>query len=227
MEGNLGAHDMGEVSLLGLDEFGEPVGPSAMWGALLGGGVSTGTAIGVRMIADANSSLYRNSELIGAAAGVLTGGALMAFKGTRHMGVGALLTAVVTGVPRLLEFYMGDSQKALDAANARNNMNGAAYKAWIAAGHNPKHFDLTTNAAGYDSNKVQYLEGTSMARIPSLNGFGLPSMEQVPSLNGLAPQLLSAAQGSINNNPAVQGLPTELAAKLQGLARNYGTSSVG
>ncbi len=183
MEGNLGAHDMGDVSLLGLDEFGEPVGPSAAWGALLGGGVSTGTAIGVRMAASPGGKLYRNSELIGAAAGVLTGGALMFFKGTRHMGLGALLTAVVTGVPRVLEQYMSK-----------------------------------TTAGVY---------GTEIERIPSLNGFGLTTMEQVPSLNGMSPQLLSAAQGSINSNPAVQGLPTELASKLQGLARNYGTSSVG
>lgn len=183
MDSNLGAHDMGEVSLLGLDEFGEPVGPSAMWGALLGGGVSVGTAIGVRMVATPGGKVYDNAELLGAAAGVLVGGVLMAFKGTRHMGVGAALTAVVTSVPRVLEKYMNKDLKGL--------------------------------------------YGTSMERIPSLNGFGLTSMEQVPSLNGLSPQLLSAAQGSINNNPAVQGLPTELAAKLQGLARNYGTSSVG
>lgn len=184
MEGNLGAHDMGDVSLLGLDEFGEPTGHLAIWGVLLGGGVSTGTAIGVRMAASPGGKMYRNSELIGVAAGVLTGGALMFFKGTRGMGGAALLTSIISGIPRILESYMSKSEG-------------------------------------------KGIYGTEIERIPSLNGFGLTTMEQVPSLNGMSPQLLSAAQGSINSNPAVQGLPTELASKLQGLARNYGTSSVG
>lgn len=187
-DSNLGAHDMGDVSLLGLDEFGEPVGPSAAWGALLGGGVSTGTAIGVRMAVGPTSKWFRRSEAIGMGAGIVAGGALMAFKGTRHMGLGALLTAVVTGLPRVLEMHLA-------------SYAGKAFS------------------------------GTEIERIPSLNGagFGITTMEQVPTLGAppLSPQLLSAAQSGINNNPAVQSLPAALAMSLQGMGLSYGTSSIG
>lgn len=105
--GNLGDtdgfSDVGEVDMFGLDEFGEPAGGDSMWGAVIGGGVGTGAAIIARAMTQPTSKLHQFSELTGLLAGGIAGGVMMAFPGTRRMGLAAIATAFVTNGMRQLE----------------------------------------------------------------------------------------------------------------------------
>jgi len=105
--GNLGDtdgfSDVGEVDMFGLDEFGEPAGGDSMWGAVIGGGVGTGTAIIARAMSQPTSKIHQFSELTGLLAGGIAGGVMMAFPGTRRMGLAAIATAFVTNGMRQLE----------------------------------------------------------------------------------------------------------------------------
>lgn len=91
--------DYGEVDLFGLDEFGAPVGLNPLWGGLAGGVVSTGTAMAVRAFTDMDSW----AEGIGAGVGLLTGGIMAFFPGSRAAGWTAIATSLATAGLRQLE----------------------------------------------------------------------------------------------------------------------------
>lgn len=97
--------EVGEVDMFGLDEFGQPAGADALWGAVIGGGIGTGTAIIARAMTKTKpeSKLHQYSELTGLLAGGIAGGIMMAFPGTRRMGWAAAATALVTNGLRQLE----------------------------------------------------------------------------------------------------------------------------
>lgn len=96
-----GGYDDG-VDLFGLDEFGAPVGLAPLYGAMIGTGAGTLTAIGVRSM---KPEWGDKSELIGLAAGVLTGGIMLAFPGTRHAGWVAMASAGLNNGLRAVEQY--------------------------------------------------------------------------------------------------------------------------
>lgn len=99
---------MGDVDLFGLDAFGQVAGMNPLWGAGIGALMGTGTAIAVRQLlkpapgAAANPALAF-SELIGLGAGVVTGGIMYAFPGTRAAGLTAMAVAAISNGLRALE----------------------------------------------------------------------------------------------------------------------------
>ncbi len=96
--------DVGNVDMFGLDEYGEiPAGAlSPLWGAAIGGGVSTAAAIATRALWKSPVG-QKWSEGIGFAAGVLAGGAMYFFPKSKHAGIAAILTSFVTSGLRQVE----------------------------------------------------------------------------------------------------------------------------
>ena len=89
-----------EVDIFGLDEFGDPTGLGAIYGAMVGTGVGTVTSIAVRSWWPEKTSY---SELIGLGAGLLAGGVMAAFPETRHAGWVAMASAVLNNGLRAAE----------------------------------------------------------------------------------------------------------------------------
>jgi hypothetical protein len=101
--GDLGRRsEFDDVDLFGLDEFGAPVGLAPLYGAMIGTGAGTLAAIGVRSM---KPEWGGKSELIGLAAGVLAGGLMVAFPGTRHAGWVAMASAGLNNGLRAVEQY--------------------------------------------------------------------------------------------------------------------------
>jgi hypothetical protein len=96
--------DVGNVDMFGLDEYGEiPAGAlSPLWGAAIGGGVSTAASIATRALWKSPAG-QKWSEGIGFAAGVLAGGAMYFFPKSKHAGIAAILTSFVTSGLRQVE----------------------------------------------------------------------------------------------------------------------------
>ncbi len=94
--------DFDSVNLLGLDDFGLADGMWSLYGAMIGAGVGTLTAIGVRSF---KGEYGGYSELIGLGAGLAAGAALAVSQKTRHAGFVAMASAVVSNGLRAAEFY--------------------------------------------------------------------------------------------------------------------------
>lgn len=111
---DLGDSDLGrgydDVDILGLNEFGEPVGLSAIYGALIGAGAGSLGAIAARSFGSV--ALVNNSELVGLGAAAIAGGIMAAFPSTRHAGWVAIATGVVSNGLRAVERYFGSSTTA-------------------------------------------------------------------------------------------------------------------
>lgn len=124
----LGAHDyemdgVGEVDLFGLDEFGQQVGMNSAWGALIGAGLGTGTAIAVRALAAA-PTWKKYSEGVGFFVGAAASGLLMAFQGTRGAGWAALAATAATNGLRQLEVLFSPAALAGMGAAVIEPLNG-------------------------------------------------------------------------------------------------------
>lgn len=104
-DNGLGGADLGsydEVSMFGLDEFGAPVGIGPLYGAVIGVGAGTLTAIGVRSL----TSYGAHSELIGLGVGVAAGAIMVAAsESTRHAGWVAMAAAALNNGLRAVEQY--------------------------------------------------------------------------------------------------------------------------
>lgn len=126
--GNLGDadgfSDVGNVDMFGLDEFGEPAGGDSLWGGVIGGGIGTGAAILTRAMTSATSTMHKYSEGMGLVAGLVAGGVLYAFPGSRRMGLTAMAVAGVTNGLRQLEASLFPAQ--LTAAQAATVAQAAA-----------------------------------------------------------------------------------------------------
>jgi hypothetical protein len=197
--------DLGNVSFFGLDDFGQPVGLGAGWGALIGGGVSTAAAIGVRTFGK-SGGWYKWSEGIGALAGILAGGTMMFFKKTTYSGVAAIGTALATGGLRQLEVLFGPSQgqmqylaekygSDLDKAQAllvdkNGKPLGTRYQD-AAATIEDKGGAYMYKSGGPNGEIVQVppaLGMINMERVPTL---GMVSMEPTRALGSGMPKILS------------------------------------
>jgi len=95
--------EYGNVDFLGLDEFGQPVGMNPMYGAMVGAGLATGAAIGLRNLAAKGSFWNKYAEGVGFLAGAAAGGAMMFSPGTRAAGLTGIATAFITNGLRQLE----------------------------------------------------------------------------------------------------------------------------
>ena len=89
------------VDLFGLDEFGQATGLSPLWGAVAGAGFQSAGAIAWRAYKNDKDDAY--ADLVGAGAGALAGGVMMAFEGTRHAGWTAVAVSLVAGLSRYAE----------------------------------------------------------------------------------------------------------------------------
>jgi hypothetical protein len=98
--------EYGNVDFFGLDEFGAPVGMNPMYGALIGTGLATGTAIALRAMTAKGGFFHKNSELLGLAVGGLAGGAMMFSPGTRAAGLTAIGGAFLSNGLRQLESWL-------------------------------------------------------------------------------------------------------------------------
>ena len=67
---------LGNVDAFGLDEMGQPVGLNPVWGAVVGTGLGTATAIATRQFMPQYAD---KSELIGLGVSALASGAMIAF----------------------------------------------------------------------------------------------------------------------------------------------------
>jgi hypothetical protein len=91
---------LGDVDLLGLNQFGENPGMNPLWGMVIGGSVSgiTSTAL-----SRTGGTASRHADLIGFLAGLASGGALYSMKSTRHAAFGAFAGAFFAAGLKWLE----------------------------------------------------------------------------------------------------------------------------
>lgn len=112
-----------DVDIFGLDEFGD-VGQGQwgpLYGAMIGTGVGTLTAIGVRSFKGGPGGWGQYSEAIGLLAGVVAGGAMLLYQPTRHAGWVAMASAALNNGLRAVEQYMkqGTSEHPLGYAQVQ------------------------------------------------------------------------------------------------------------
>jgi len=194
--GNYGeGEDMGvgEVDMFGLDEFGQPVG-DAMWGSVIGGGIGTGVAIMTRAMTATSSTLHQYSELTGLVAGGAAGGVMMAFEGTRRMGIAAIATALVTNGLRQLERSLfapqstvAELQAQLAAAIADKDGKSASVK-------------LPPKGAGWGG---VVMDPTAVIQPYQGNGFGIHSIEPGYVVPANLPSIMNGfgGPGNVTMNP--------------------------
>ncbi len=80
----------GNVDLLGLNSFGQPVGMNPLWGVGIGGGTSFATSM---ILSRTSGKMAAHADLIGFLAGLATGGVMYSMKSTRHAAFGAMFGA--------------------------------------------------------------------------------------------------------------------------------------
>jgi len=97
--------DVANVDMFGLDEYGQPHGLGALWGAAIGGGVATAASIATRALWKSPAG-FKWSEGVGFAAGAIAGGVMMAFPNSRHAGLTAIVTSFVTSGLRQIEMLL-------------------------------------------------------------------------------------------------------------------------
>lgn len=106
---------LGNVDAFGLDEMGQPVGLNPVWGAVVGTGLGTVSAIATRQFMPEYAG---KSELIGFGVSALASGAMIAFEGTRAAGWTGLASAFLNNGLRSIELMMFAPGAAEAAINA-------------------------------------------------------------------------------------------------------------
>jgi len=94
--------EFGNVDAFGLDEFGQVDGLNPLWGAAVGAGVGTLSAIAIRQF----TKMGKWSELIGLGLGAASSGAMIIFPGTRAAGWAGLAASFLNNGLRQLELMM-------------------------------------------------------------------------------------------------------------------------
>lgn len=97
----MGKRLLGSVDLLGLNGLGQNPGLNPIFGVMIGGGVTSVTALALRHAASGTAAA--NSDAIGFGAGVAASLAMYAMKGTRHAAFASLAGAVFASGLRALE----------------------------------------------------------------------------------------------------------------------------
>ncbi len=203
---------LGNVDLLGLNEFGENPGMNPLYGVLIGGGVSAVTSMALSKGNQA-SAATQNADLIGFLAGLASGGALFAMKSTRHAAWGAFAGAFLASGLKWLEGALFGSSAAPGAPVAGRGMGLPMINA---------------------------LNGQmGLPMISALNGggqMGLPSVSSTPHPQGTIPGVagpqvsgFGAARGG-GARPPVNLLGHQLSAggpNISGLSARYGATLYG
>ncbi len=102
---------LGNVDLLGLNSFGEPVGMNPLWGVTIGGGTSFATSM---ILSRTSGKAAQHADLIGFLAGLATGGVMYSMKATRHAAFGAFAGAFfAAGLKWLGGVLFGSSPKTV------------------------------------------------------------------------------------------------------------------
>jgi len=220
---DLGAYDIalmdadsGSVDLFGLDEFGVPAGMNQLWGAVIGGGLGTGTAIAVRALSgEAAAGKFdwkKYSEGIGFAVAAGASGLMMAFPGTRAAGWAGMAVAFMTNGLRQLEKMFVESTPAAFGAATIEPLNGVVMESL-----SPPTRDVGLGRLGIATdNWVPPSYGT----IPGVYGTPVAGTQigEAPPLDLMAPQNLPANsyQVSLMGGPQMSGLGAHYGATLFG-----------
>jgi hypothetical protein len=204
--------DSGKVDLFGLDEFGSPNGMNPLWGAIIGGGLGTGTAIAVRALAGAPAAgkfdWKKYSEGIGFAVGAATSGLMIAFEGTRAAGWAGLAVAFMTNGLRQLESMFMEKTAMFGAATIEP-LNGVTTE-FLSPG---------TRDVGLGVADVQYVP-EAYGTIPGVYGTPVAGtqMGTAPPVDLMAAHNLPANsyQVELMGGPALSGLSAHYGATLFG-----------
>jgi hypothetical protein len=205
---------LGNVDLLGLNSFGQPVGLNPIWGALIGGGVAGITKMTVAHTM--TGTAQTNADLIGLGTGLAVSGLMYAMKGTRHAALGAALGAfLATGLSYLERVLLGTVQLPAATAAVASQVAAAATGAPVAAG---------TSGIGIATTRA--LNGLGIATTRALNGLGISTTSQrvapmgtIPGVAGprmtrpgqsplhlLGPQSAASEQVRLMGGPAIHGI---------------------
>lgn len=224
--GELGSDD---VDMFGLDEFGMPAGGDAMWGAMIGGGISTGAAIITRAVTKPTSKIHQYSEAIGLLGGAVAAGAMMAFPGTRHMGWAALATSFVTNGLRQIEasFFpahltIGEAQAVAAAAAASPTGTAPVAAATTSQGWGATVIDPTAVIRPYQGNGLG-IHTIEPGYAVHGGGFGAPTIGPAYPVPGS----IHASGGSAGfgqSRPELVGPPTLVGAGDYGMGDNPGAA---
>lgn len=207
--------EYGSVDLFGLDEFGQPVGLNANWGAGLGVLFQTGTAIAVRRF----TAMDKYAEGIGAVAGAAAGGAMIAFPGSRNAGWTAIISSLVSGGLRQAEQMLSvKEQVKQEAAKTAEKTAGwglpTIAPSWSAY---PGEKTPQMNGLGYPTVHDQYIVPGSM---------GPGSTSQFEGNLGMPPQLVGKGDYGLSQNPAAQQASL-VGPGISGLGAHYGSTIFG
>jgi len=201
------------VDLFGLDEFGNPTGMDQIWGAVIGGGLGTGTAIAVRALAGEPAAgkfdWKKYSEGVGFLVGGAASGLMMAFEGTRAAGTAGLAVAFLTNGLRQLESLFSEKSAGLGAATIER-LNGVVME----------RLSPGTRNVGLGIPSAQYVP-EAYGTIPGVYGTpvaGTQISTGQPPVDLMAPQNLpqSAYQVELMGGPALSGLGMHYGATLFG-----------
>lgn len=175
----LGDADFGNTDFFGLDDMGEPDG-NPMLGAMVGTGLGSVTAIGIRKFAAGSPTLVKNAELIGAGAAVLAGAALY-FTSSKSSGITAAVSGLLNNGLRFLE------QKLFAPDGYTGALHGVVVEQTQALGRGMGQVDIQP---------IQALSGpvADYSQMPSLVGANLQAAADHIQLVG-GPQLSQHAGG--------------------------------
>ena len=238
LNGALGSDDygMGNVDMFGLDEFGMPAGADALWGAVIGGGLGTGTAIIVRRVTQEGSTLNNYSEALGLLAAGLAGGVMMAFPGSRRMGWTAMAVGLVTNGMRQIETMFFKKKDLAQAVENGTAAEAAAEEGAIPAGFGSVVIDPTAviqpfHGLGQDID-VAALDGVVIDPgylVPGseTRGLGIHAIEPGYAVNGLGAGPYESMQERYDvSNTQLVGPPSLHGAGDYGMSQNPGVAQV-
>jgi len=242
LEGAFSDGEVGDADMFGLDEFGMPVGTDPLWGAVIGGGLGTTTALVARAMTRPSSRWHRYAEGVGFLTAGIAGGVMIGFPATRRMGWAAVATALVTNGIRQLEHSLfppkfhhhelaamhakavssdgtataADAAKALPAGPAAAPPGGFGIHA-IEPGY-PVPAGYVQPGLGAPVVEPAYpIPGSVHEGGASFDGFGAEAPVGPPTL-------LDAGDYGLSNNPAVQQNANLGGPTLSALGAHFGST---
>jgi hypothetical protein len=182
---------LGEINLLGLNEFGQNPGLHPLFGTLIGGGVASLTSM-----VTARTTKAASRDTYGFLAGLAAAGAMYAMPKTRHAALGAALGAVLASGLKWLE---GVTTGGMGMAQI-NYLNGlgmpeVSYLNGFGIptiSDQPEAVGTIPGVAGMSFAGTQIGEGVPL----NLLGASTPQSEKVSLMGGPAVHGLSASYGA-------------------------------